>query len=73
MFSWASASFRVVAAEMFEAGQILVRPGVAQTQAVLARDLSGGSDEAAQLLDDWGWSGNAFRDFIVPEDGVVCR
>jgi hypothetical protein len=27
----------------------------------------GGSDEAAQLLDDWGWSGNAFRDFALPE------
>jgi hypothetical protein len=27
----------------------------------------GGTDEAAQLLDDWGWSGNAFRDFIADE------
>jgi CHAT domain-containing protein len=38
------------AAEMFKAGQLLVRPGVAQTQAVLARELSGGSDEAARLF-----------------------
>ena len=37
-------------AEMFLASQLLVRPGVAQTQAVLARELSGGSDEAAQLF-----------------------
>ena len=27
----------------------------------------GGTDEAAQLLDDWGWSGNAFREFIADE------
>jgi CHAT domain-containing protein len=38
------------AAEMFEAGQVLVRPGAARTQAVLARELSGGSDEAARLF-----------------------
>jgi hypothetical protein len=25
----------------------------------------GGTDEAAQLLDEWGWSGNAYRDFIA--------
>jgi CHAT domain-containing protein len=37
-------------ADMFEASQVLVRPGVAQTQAVLARELSGGSDEAARLF-----------------------
>jgi CHAT domain-containing protein len=36
--------------EMFKASQLLVRPGVAQTQAVLARELSGGSDEAARLF-----------------------
>lgn len=35
------------AADVFDASQILVRPGVAQTQAVLARELSGGSDAAA--------------------------
>lgn len=28
----------------------------------------GGTDEAYQLLDDWGWSGNAFRDFVLPQD-----
>lgn len=37
-------------ADLFEASQILTRPGVAQTQAVLARELSGGSDEAAALF-----------------------
>lgn len=37
-------------ADLFAASQILVRPGVAQTQAVLARELSGGSDEAASLF-----------------------
>ena len=35
---------------MFAAAQMLQRPGLAQTQAVLARELSGGSDEAAQLF-----------------------
>lgn len=38
------------AADLFRASQLLVRPGVAQTQAVLARELSGGSDEAARLF-----------------------
>ena len=38
------------AADMFAASQLLQRPGLAQTQAVLARELSGGSDEAAQLF-----------------------
>ena len=37
-------------AERFAASQIMLRPGVAQTQAVLARELSGGSDEAAAPL-----------------------
>jgi hypothetical protein len=27
----------------------------------------GGTEEASQLLDDWGWSGNAFRDFIADD------
>jgi hypothetical protein len=31
----------------------------------------GGTEEAAQLLDDWGWSGNAFRDFIAGENAVA--
>lgn len=30
-------------------------------------DSLGGSDEAAQLLDGWGWSGNAFREFAADE------
>jgi CHAT domain-containing protein len=34
----------------FEATQVMLRPGVAQTQAVLARELSGGSDDAARLF-----------------------
>jgi CHAT domain-containing protein len=37
-------------ADLFRASQVLLRPGVAQTQAVLARELSGGSDEAARLF-----------------------
>ena len=41
---------RGAAADFFDASQILVRPGVAQTQAVLARELSGGSDAAAGLF-----------------------
>ncbi|MFN4112315.1 MAG: CHAT domain-containing protein [Sphingomonadaceae bacterium] len=38
------------AADIFAASQLLQRPGLAQTQAVLARELSGGSDEASQLF-----------------------
>ncbi|MEQ1687985.1 MAG: CHAT domain-containing protein, partial [Sphingopyxis sp.] len=38
------------AGEFFAAAQLLVRPGVASTQAQLARELSGGSDEAATLF-----------------------
>lgn len=34
----------------FTASQVLVRPGVAETQAVLSRELSGGSDDAARLF-----------------------
>ena len=36
--------------QFFKASQILVRPGVAETQAVLSRELSGGTDEAARLF-----------------------
>lgn len=39
-----------VAKDMFSASQLLLRPGLAQTQAVLARELSGGSDEASLLF-----------------------
>ena len=38
------------AVSMFTASQVLQRPGVAQTQAVLARQLSAGNDEAASLF-----------------------
>lgn len=37
-------------ADLFKASQVLVRPGVAQTQAVLARELSGGGGEASRLF-----------------------
>ena len=36
--------------DFFLASETVVRPGVADTQAVLARELSGGSDEAARLF-----------------------
>lgn len=39
-----------VASRMFTASQLLQRPGVAQTQAVLARELSEGDDEASALF-----------------------
>ena len=39
-----------LASDFFLAGQTLVRPGVADTQAMLARQLSGGSDEASRLF-----------------------
>jgi CHAT domain-containing protein len=48
--------FRLLAADetateqFFKATQILVRPGVAETQAILSRELSGGTDEAARLF-----------------------
>jgi tetratricopeptide (TPR) repeat protein len=38
------------AAAMFSASQVLERPGVAQTQAILARQLSDGNDEASSLF-----------------------
>jgi CHAT domain-containing protein len=38
------------ASELFLASQVALRPGVAQTLAVLARELSGGSDEASRLF-----------------------
>ncbi|MBC2778033.1 CHAT domain-containing protein [Parasphingopyxis marina] len=39
-----------LAADFFLATETLVRPGVANTQAVLARELSNGNDEAARLF-----------------------
>ncbi|MBB3860731.1 CHAT domain-containing protein [Novosphingobium hassiacum] len=41
---------QMAAQSVFAASQILQRPGVAQTQAVLARQLSEGNDEAASLF-----------------------
>ncbi len=37
-------------ADLFLAGQLLVRPGIADTQAILARELSEGSDEGSRLF-----------------------
>jgi hypothetical protein len=48
------------------AGLILVDEAERSKEEVVAA--LGGTEEAAQLLDDWGWSGNAFRDFIADED-----
>ncbi len=45
-----SATRPALMADFFVASQLLLRPGVAQTQAVLARELSGGDDEAARLF-----------------------
>jgi CHAT domain-containing protein len=39
-----------VTADIFAATQLMVRPGLAQTQAVLARELTGGTDEASRLF-----------------------
>jgi CHAT domain-containing protein len=39
-----------LAADFFLASQTLVRPGLAETQAILTRELSGGTDEAAALF-----------------------
>ncbi|GAA4643335.1 CHAT domain-containing protein [Pontixanthobacter gangjinensis] len=36
--------------QFFKASQVLVRPGVAETQAVLSRELSANSDEASRLF-----------------------
>ena len=44
------ADMATAAGDLFAASQLLQRPGLAQTQAVLARELSGGSDEAAQMF-----------------------
>lgn len=40
----------IAAQDVFAASQLLQRPGLAQTQAALARELSGGSDEASELF-----------------------
>jgi hypothetical protein len=48
------------------AGLVLVDEAERSKEEVIAA--LGGTEEAAQLLDDWGWSGNAFRDFIADEE-----
>ena len=40
----------VAMGEIWTTSQLMVRPGLAQTQAVLARELSGGTDEASRLF-----------------------
>ena len=47
------------AARMFRASQALQRPGVAQTQAVLARQMSEGNDEASTMPRSPGFGSNA--------------
>lgn len=54
---------------MFAAAQVLQRPGVAQTQAVLARELSEGNDEASAMF---RLSVSRSRD-IVRTDAEVAR
>ena len=39
-----------VAQEIFAATQLMIRPGLSQTQAILARELTGGTDEASRLF-----------------------
>ncbi len=55
--------------EFFMVSQMLARPGVAQTQAVLARELSGGSDAASGLFRQ---SLNVSRD-IVRLEGELAQ
>ncbi len=57
------------AKDFFVASQALVRPGVAQTQAVFARELSGGSDEASSLFRQ---SISLTRDIVVT-DAEISR
>jgi CHAT domain-containing protein len=45
-----SGTAAAAAADVFTASQLLQRPGLAQTQAALARELSEGTDAAAQLF-----------------------
>jgi hypothetical protein len=54
------------AQEQVPAGLVLADEAERSKQDVAAA--LGGTDEATQLLDDWGWSGNAFRDFVLPQD-----
>ena len=50
MLSDRAGSDAEAAAEYFRALQVLLRPGVAETQAILARELSANSDEGAALF-----------------------
>jgi hypothetical protein len=52
--------------EQVPAGMILTNEAE-RSKAEVVEQL-GGTDEAAQLLDDWGWSGNAYRDFVADPD-----
>ncbi|MFU7529398.1 CHAT domain-containing protein [Qipengyuania sp. ASV99] len=61
--------------DIFSASQLLLRPGLAQTQAVLARELSGGSDEASALFRrsvNLGRSIEQMRGSIVQIEGEVA-
>ncbi|MFN8663064.1 MAG: hypothetical protein U0075_14335, partial [Thermomicrobiales bacterium] len=49
-------------------GLVLADEAERSKQAVA--DALGGTDEAYVLLDDWGWSGNAFREFVLPQDAA---
>ena len=64
-----SATDPAAAAAMFAANQVFVRPGVAQTQAVLARELSEGDDEAAMLFRE---AVNQSRE-VVRQSGDVAQ
>ena len=55
--------------EQVPAGLVLVDEAERSKAEVVAA--LGGTEEAAQLLDDWGWSGNAFRDFIADDTAIV--
>ena len=57
------------AQEQVPAGLVLVDEAERSKAEVVAA--LGGTEEAAQLLDDWGWSGNAFREFIADESAIV--
>lgn len=59
----------VAVARLFDAAQVMVRPGLAQTQAVLARELSAGDDEAARLFRE---ATNSARE-VARAGGEVAR
>ena len=54
------------AAEQVGDGFTVLNEGDRSEQEVVAA--LGETDEAAALLDDWGWEGNAFRDFSLAEE-----